>query len=250
MDFPFCLVWANENWTRRWDGMEDNILIAQVHTPETDAAFIKDLEPYLRDERYIRIGDRPVIIVYRLDIMPDPIATASIWREFCIKNGYGNPYLMAAQTFGFTDPRGMGFDAAVQFPPHNELHSPYFRAGHKYSTVNPNASLQIFSYPEVVKYKESDPIKADYPLYQTIFPAWDNEPRRPGKGTVYADASPELYQRWLQAICDWTINHHPIEERFIFINAWNEWAEGAHLEPDRRFGYAYLQATMDVLKGL
>jgi len=83
MDFPFLLVWANENWTRRWDGLENDILIAQEHTPESDYSFIKDLTPYLRDERYIRLGERPVIIVYRADILPEPKVTVERWREYC-----------------------------------------------------------------------------------------------------------------------------------------------------------------------
>ncbi|MFZ3070594.1 MAG: glycoside hydrolase family 99-like domain-containing protein [Anaerolineaceae bacterium] len=249
MNFPFCLVWANENWTRRWDGMENDILIAQKHSPELDVAFIESLAPYLRDERYIRINGRPVILVYRVDIMPNPKETTEQWREYCVKNHLGDPYLVAAQTFGFEDPRPVGFDAAVQFPPHNQLHNPRFLITPKVNLANPDYASYIFSYPEVVKYKETDPENAPYPLYKTVFPSWDSEPRKPGKGTIFADSSPQLYTRWLKTACQWTMDNHPPEERFVFINAWNEWAEGAHLEPDRRYGYAYLQATMDVLKG-
>lgn len=248
MDFPFLLIWANENWTRRWDGLDNDILIAQNHSPESDKAFIKDLEPYLRDERYIRLGDRPIIIVYRTDILPEPIATAERWREFCLKNHLGDPYLIAAQTFGLSDPRTVGFDAAMQFPPHNEWHSGDLMIQASTELANPDYSSYIFSYPKMVEHQENQ-IKATtpYPLYKTVFPSWDSEPRKPGRGTIYAYSSPSLYRRWLQTACDWTIKNHPQEERFVFINAWNEWAEGAHLEPDRRFGYGYLEATKDVL---
>lgn len=230
--------------------MENDILMAQVHSPKMDAAFIRDLEPYLKDDRYIRIDGRPIIIIYRVDIMPNPKETASIWREFCLKNHLGDPYLVSAQTFGFEDPGQVGFDAAVQFPPHNELHNPQFRANQNYQLANPDSSLLIFSYPEIVKYKENNPPDVPYKLFQSIFPSWDSEPRKPGRGTIYADSSPELYRRWLRAICEWTMKNNSPEEQYIFINAWNEWAEGAHLEPDKRYGYAYLQATMDVLRGL
>jgi len=248
MDFPFLLIWANENWTRRWDGLDNDILIAQNHSPESDKAFIKDLEPYLRDERYIRLGDRPIIIVYRTDILPEPIATAERWREFCLKNHLGDPYLIAAQTFGLSDPRTVGFDAAMQFPPHNEWHSGDLMIQASTELANPDYSSYIFSYPKMVEHQENQ-IKTTtpYPLYKTVFPSWDSEPRKPGRGTIYAYSSPSLYRRWLQTACDWTIKNHPQEERFVFINAWNEWAEGAHLEPDRRFGYGYLEATKDVL---
>lgn len=250
MDFPFCMIWANENWTRRWDGLDNDVLIAQNHSPEMDKAFIQDLEPYLRDDRYIRINGRPIIIVYRVDIFPNPNDIVERWREFCVQNHLGDPYLVAAQTFGFDDPKPAGFDAAVQFPPHNQLHDSRFMITSSVNLANTDYSSYIFSYPEVVKYKEAYPEDAKFPLYKTVFPSWDSEPRKPGRGTIYAYSSPALYKRWLKTACQWTIKNHTSEERFVFINAWNEWAEGAHLEPDRRYGYAYLQATMETLRSL
>lgn len=250
MDFPFLLIWANENWTRRWDGLENDVLIAQDHSADSDKAFIKDLEPYLRDERYIRIGDRPIIIVYRTDILPEPVSTAERWREYCLSNRLGNPYLIAAQTFGLYDPTPVGFDAAMQFPPHNQWHSADLMIQSKTQLANPGYSSFIFDYPKMVDYQETHAEDAPYPLYKTVFPSWDSEPRKPGRGTIYAYSSPKLYRRWLQAACNWTIKNHPKEERIVFVNAWNEWAEGAHLEPDRRFGYAYLNETMNTLRSL
>lgn len=248
MDFPFCLIWANENWTRRWDGLESDVLIAQNHSADSDRAFIKDLVPYLRDERYIRINGRPIIIVYRTDILPEPIATAERWREYCVTNKLGDPYLIAAQTFGLYDPRTVGFDAAMQFPPHNQWHSGDLMIQSQTQLANPDYSSYIFSYPKMVEYQETHAEDAPYPLYKTVFPSWDSEPRKPGKGTIYAGSKPSLYRRWLKAACNWTIKNHPKDSRMVFVNAWNEWAEGAHLEPDRKFGYAYLQGTLDVLK--
>lgn len=250
MDFPFCIIWANENWTRRWDGFENDILMKQVHTPESDIEFIKNIEPFLLDDRYIHIGNRPLLIVYRVGLMPDPEATVSRWREYCIKHDLGNPYLVAAQTFSFEDPRPVGFDAALQFPPHNQHFSPRFSAKSLIELANPNYSSYIFSYPELVLYKEKEPENAPYPLYKTVFPSWDNEPRKPGRGNIFIESTPELYKRWLQVACRWTLLNHSPNDCFVFINAWNEWGEGAYLEPDRRFGYAYLQATVDALKSI
>ena len=250
MEFPFCLIWANENWTRRWDGLENDILIEQVHTPETDMAFIKEITPFVNDKRYIRINGRPVIIVYRVDLLPNPRETAERWRNYCIKHQLGDPYLIAAQTFGFDDPRPVGFDAAMQFPPHNHHLVEEFMINPEIKFSNPDFSHYVWSYPKIVEYKEKEPEDAPYPLYKGIFPIWDSEPRKPGKGAIIAYSTPELYKRWLKVISQWTIKNHPPEERFVFINAWNEWAEGAHLEPDRRYGYAYLQATMDALRSL
>ena len=250
MDFPFLLVWANENWTRRWDGLENDILIAQEHTPESDYSFIKDLTPYLLDERYIRLGERPVIIVYRADILPEPKVTVERWREYCLRNKLGDPYLIAAQTFGLEDPRTVGFDAAVQFPPHNEWHAADLMIQNSIEIANPEYSSYIFSYPKMVDRQEKQTKPSPYPLYKTVFPSWDSEPRKPGRGTIYAYSKPSLYRRWLQAACNWTLKNHTEGERLLFINAWNEWAEGTHLEPDRRFGYANLYVTMDVVRSL
>ena len=250
MDFPFCLVWANENWTRRWDGLENEVLISQIHTPEMDRDFIKDLEIYLQDDRYIRIKDRPVIIVYRLDSLPNPHRTVHIWRDYCINRHLGDPYLIAAQTFGFDDPKIVGFDAAVQFPPHNQFQDPLFRITSKIRKANPEYSSHIYSYSKIVDYVQENHRTPPYPLFKTAFPGWDNEPRRPGRGTVYAGSTPQLFKNWLRTIGEWTINHHPEDSRLVFINAWNEWAEGAHLEPDQKYGYAYLYATMNALKSL
>jgi len=204
----------------------------------------------LRDERYIRIGERPVIIIYRADILPEPKATAERWREYCLKNKLGDPYLIAAQTFGLDDPRTVGFDAAVQFPPHNEWHAADLMIQNSIDIANPNYSSYIFSYPKMVDHQEKQTKPSPYPLYKTVFPSWDSEPRKPGRGTIYAYSKPSLYRRWLQAVCNWTLKNHTEGERLVFINAWNEWAEGTHLEPDRRFGYANLYMTMDVIRNL
>lgn len=254
LDFPFCLMWANENWTRRWDGMENDVLMAQVHTPTSDEDFIRDLEPYLRDPRYIRMDGRPVIMVYRPQIMPEPQKAVETWRKYCLKHGLGDPYVMAGQTFGLSDPRPLGFDAAVQFPPHNEnQQSDYLLTSTSrahLSVLNPEYRGAVFSYPRLARRKLEQWPDPPYDLYQTAFPCWDNEARKPGNGITYAFSTPLLYRQWLERICRWTLESNPPAQRFVFINAWNEWAEGTHLEPDRRYGYAYLQATADTLRAL
>ncbi len=118
IDINFCICWANENWTRRWDGEEHEILLAQSYSPQDDVMFARSLERMLQDPRYIRIDGRPLLVVYRAGLLPDPLATARRWRHHCAGAGFGNPYLVMAQTWGDEDPRPFGFDAAVEFPPH------------------------------------------------------------------------------------------------------------------------------------
>ena len=244
-DFPFCICWANENWTRRWDGLDKEVLMEQRHEPEDDLEFIEDLAPILRDPRYIHVNGRPLIIVYNVKLLPDPKKTVRVWRDYCREHGISDPWLVAAQIFGLSDPRPYNFDAAVEFPPHNLSQTKYAEG---LQFLNNNFEGRIYDYSDAVE-QMSRVVWPDYPLYKTLIPSWDNEARRPGKGTVFWGATPTLYKHWLDAICRATDAHHASDdEKLVFVNAWNEWAEGAYLEPDRRFGYAYLQATREVLE--
>lgn len=248
LDLPFCLCWANENWTRRWDGADHEVLIAQEHSPQSDAQFIEDVIPVLRDGRYIHVGERPLLVVYRPDILPDVLQTVRIWRQHCLDAGIGDPYLVAAQTFGLTDPRPLGFDAAVQFPPHNTRPRP-IRG--EVQLLNPGYRGNVHDYEELVDritHARDDP--PPYDLFWTVFPGWDNEARTPGAGRTFVNTSPETYKEWLIYAAERTLGKPEPEKQIVFINAWNEWAEGAYLEPDRRYGYAYLQATADALRAV
>ncbi|HFQ81018.1 MAG TPA: glycosyltransferase, partial [Desulfobacterales bacterium] len=243
MHFPFCLCWANENWTRRWDGEEHEVLISQEHSPEDDLAFIEDITPALSNKYYIRVDGKPLLIVYRVNLLPDAAATAQRWRQYCRKNSIGEIYLVAAQAHGITDPRQYGFDAAVEFPPH-KFYAPGLN--NTEDIVNPNFKGRIFDYSYLAE--ESKTIhEEDYSLYRTVIPSWDNEARLPGRGHIYHRASPALYQKWLTNTCRHTSELPANKENYLFVNAWNEWAEGAYIEPDRKFGYAYLQATANAI---
>ncbi|HEY6332826.1 MAG TPA: glycoside hydrolase family 99-like domain-containing protein [Blastocatellia bacterium] len=242
-DFPFCLCWANENWTRRWDGGERDLLIEQHYGPELDAALIDDVTPFFRDPRYLRIGGLPVMLVYRPDAIPEPLATTARWRRAAIRNGLPGLHLVGAQTFGLSDPRPMGFDAAVEFPPHNMT-----MAG-KLATmegVDPDFRGDIVDFTAIARERLSSPAPA-YRVYRTAMAGWDNTARRGRQATIFHNASPEAYEKWLRELVAMARLGHP-DHRLVFINAWNEWAEGAHLEPDTRFGTGYLEATRRALE--
>lgn len=246
LDIPFCLCWANENWTRRWDGMEQDVLIAQNHSPADDLAFIADIAPALRDPRYIRVNGRPLLLVYRVAILPDARATAECWREYCRREGIGELYLVAARSFGITDPRPFGFDAAVEFPPHSIFCAP---RNEEVEIVNSEFQGTICDYNEMAEIYSRQEAKG-YPLFKTVCPGWDNEARKPGRGHIFHGSTPENYGRWFRSACDQTartIANNPAHPGLVFVNAWNEWGEGAHLEPCRRYGFAYLDQTARVL---
>jgi glycosyltransferase involved in cell wall biosynthesis len=243
LDFPFCICWANEDWTRRWDGHEGEVLIGQHHSPASDAAFIENAAHILRDRRYIRVDGRPLLVVYRPDILPEARTSIMRWREHARKVGLGELYLVAAQTFGFEDPRPLGFDAAVQFPPHGVVLDDHT---HTVELTNHRFTGRIYDYSDVVRAKSAS-AEGDYPLFKTVMPDWDNTARRGAAGHAYVGSTPQRYQAWLEAAAEETIARQPTSDRYVFVNAWNEWAEGAYLEPDQKRGYAYLNATAGAL---
>ncbi len=247
VDIDFCLCWANENWTRRWDGQDADILLAQNHSPEDDLAFMDDIAPALKDRRYIRIDGRALLIVYRVNILPDASATAKRWRDRARELGVGELYLACAQTFGIEDPRPYGFDAAIEFPPHMAI-SGDIRS--QLQVVNPQFSGAIYSYEEMASSYLARP-QPEYPVIKTVSPGWDNEARKPGRGHSFHGANPVSYARWLRGAGEATLKRAGKETSqppVVFVNAWNEWAEGAHLEPDRKFGYGNLHATANVVR--
>ncbi|MCG6860509.1 MAG: glycoside hydrolase family 99-like domain-containing protein, partial [Chromatiaceae bacterium] len=244
LDFPFCLCWANENWSRRWDGRDQDLLIQQRHSPADDLAFIAYISKYLRDRRCIRVGGRPLLILYRPDLLPDARATAERWRTWARENGIGELYLAYAQSFESTDPGDYGLDAAIEFPPNN-TNPPIITD--RVESLEKGFQGILFDW-SVFPRRSRDYQPADYPIFRGVNPSWDNEARRPGCGAVFVGSSPRGYREWLEnAIRDTVARSAESSARLIFVNAWNEWAEGAHLEPDQRYGYAYLQATRDAL---
>lgn len=245
IDINFCITWANENWTRRWDGEENEVLIEQKHSFDDSKKFLESLYKFFDDNRYIRIRNKPVLIIYRADIIPEIKNTINMWRDKVKKDGYDGLYLICCQTFGITNPLEFGFDAAMQFPPHTVSSSSIFET---IEITNHNFYGSVFDYTEVV----NNAIKIDepkYKLYRTAMLSWDNTARRQNFSTTFHKFSLLKYKQWISNISINLYNNdkYEDEEKFIFINAWNEWAEGTHLEPDRKFGYGYLQATYSVL---
>lgn len=243
-DFPFCLCWANENWTRRWDGLDHEVLIAQAHSAADDLAFIAGLEPYLRDRRYIRIDGRPLIVVYRPALLPDPRATAERWRTYCRERGIGEIFLATTHAFERMNPNSIGFDAAIEFVPNN---IPQRDVRREVDVVNPSFAGRVFDYRTLVE-RSFGLTPPSYALFRSVCPGWDNTARRTDHATIFAHASPAGYQEWLEQVSIYTLKNFEGESRLVFINAWNEWAEGAYLEPNRRQGYGYLNATGKALQ--
>lgn len=243
---PFCLCWANENWARRWDGRDQDVLIAQRHSAEDDLAFIAHVSPYLRDQRYLRVDGKPILLVYRPYLLPDARATAARWRHWCREQGIGEIHLAYVQGFERPHPGDIGFDAAVEFPP-NMSTPPSITAAQ--TLINPDYAGDVLDWRALAQEIAARPLPA-YRLYPGVNPGWDNEPRRSGRSRVFLHASPRGYGEWLRRTIDERLRGVPDEQRLVFINAWNEWAEGAVLEPDVRLGHAWLAQTRRALSPL
>ena len=233
----YCLCWANENWTRAWDGLDRDILIAQKHSPRDDIEFISHIRKYLSDSRYIRVDGKPLLIVYRPSLLPDPLATARRWRNWCIANGIGEIVLATTQSFEKMDPRSIGFDLAIEFSPN----------GMNPRKLNPESlgigadfEGSIYDWSSLIE-RSRDYRDPGYPIARCINPGWDNSPRKGARANILVGNSPRRFVEYMENAFCYAADSGGLAN-FVFVNAWNEWAEGAFLEPSSRLGYAFLDA--------
>ncbi|AOX21236.1 hypothetical protein A0U90_05860 [Kozakia baliensis] len=241
INLPFCLMWANENWSRRWDGGDDDILIAQDYRAEDDDALIACFARHMADPRYIRVGDRPLLMVYRPGAIPDAESSILRWRALFKEKHQIDPIFVMGQAFGDSDPRQFGMDGAIEFPPH-KLVADCPLINDRVHILDDDLTAQIYDYADIVKNAFSmEPV--DFPLIRTAAPSWDNDARRQGHGLVLHGSTPPLYEHWVAGLVDQARKNPFFGDPIICINAWNEWAEGAYLEPDQHYGSAYLNAT-------
>jgi lipopolysaccharide biosynthesis protein len=252
-DFPFCLCWANENWTRRWDGWDQEVLLKQNYSIEDDREHMQYLAEVFADPRYIRVDGKPVFIVYRTEQFPDIRRTAEVWREEAHRLGIGEIYLARMESVGLPIvPTDIGFDAAIEFQPDWNNLPPRYLGGMGARVLNKAKLLASPYYKEVVyPYEEFmqkvlQKAPTTYKRFPGVMPSWDNSARRKIGATIFHGSTPQLYEKWLSTVVK-SFKAYSSDENFIFINAWNEWAEGNHLEPCQRWGHQYLEATARAL---
>jgi lipopolysaccharide biosynthesis protein len=262
-DFPFCLCWANENWTRRWDGQNQAVLLQQHYSVEDDLAHIRALIPYFLDKRYIRVMDRPIFAVYRASELPEPQKTTELWRREAERAGLKGLFLLRVSSFEQErdDPRVLGFDCAVDFPPNARImaSSEIIRRKwwHREKLGTREAWFRENNLYDYLAFAESalNGWAGSYPRIPCVCPGWDNSARRATHATIVINSTPELYERWLsetvrrqrELLVEGSDSSGTAPESLVFINAWNEWGEGNHLEPCQKWGRKYLEATQRAL---
>ncbi len=245
LNFPFCICWANENWTKKWDGHSEDIILQQEHRAEDDYNFIKELIPFFKDSRYITIDNKPILLIYRTELFPNIKQSSETWRRIARENGINDLYLIRVEGFQKgIDPINIGFDAALEFAPDwTEMGTRIDMTG---ILDEETKSLQIYDYRTLVKNMLARE-KESYKLFRSVTPSWDNTARREKNATVFVNSSPELYKEWLAKTIMASSKVFNGDENIVFVNAWNEWAEGNHLEPDIKYGNKFLEATAEAL---
>jgi GT2 family glycosyltransferase len=244
--FHWCLCWANENWTRHWDGGSREILLEQSYDAGTIEAILADVVEQAADPRYLRVAGRPIFLVYRPLILPDPPGFAAAARAAFAAAGFPGVHLVYVESMEAVDegisPADLGFDACVEFPPHGRA----VPSASSVQITKPGWSGYRYDYPETVRAFVDRPSVA-YTRYPAVFPSWDNTPRQPMRGTSFDAATPEAFRVYVEAKIDEVRSFHMRDERLLFVNAWNEWAEGTHLEPETGHGNRWLEALRDAI---
>lgn len=246
LEFPFCLCWANENWTKKFDGTNEGILMEQPKTYDSYCKVIEDMARFLKDSRYIEVNGKKVVTIYRPSLMINPKKVLLYWRTYCTKHNIGELYIIAVkENMVDIDWLAEGFDALSEFHP-GTLYTNCRKINDELSFIRKDFGGEVYSYPDIVHRKKY--FNYNLPkLYRAIMPMWDNTARRDNNGMIFHGATPLLYKRWLKDLLEEVNSRTDIDDKMIFVNAWNEWGEGAYLEPDKCHGYAYLEATKEAL---
>lgn len=244
-NFPFCLAWANQSWTGKWHGLENQILMEQLYPGKQDYIdHFHHVLPAFQDPRYIRFQQKPVFVVYTPDLLPDPLQFTGIWQELAIRHGLPGIYFIGIHYIDWNH-AAEGFDAkTIHQPFHYKktfLEKQKSAGRFTFSFNNKSRGPEVYDYGKLVaSYDFGDFIDKDF--IPTILPNWDNTPRSGKSGWVFQGSTPDLFRKNLSNGLKY-LKNQKTGNRFLFIKSWNEWAEGNYLEPDQRWGLGYLEAV-------
>lgn len=251
IDFPFMICWANEDWTMQWSGSSDTPLVKQTPSVDKYEQFIHSCADLFNKPNYISVNGKPALIVYRPCNVPSPNTVLKYWRHYIHEKIGKDLYIIASighkEDYDI-DFLNMGFDAVSEFSPNaqsscmrNINESKEFVCDHFYGEV-----LDYSDFVTNKRYFECNAPK----LYRAACPMWDNTARKKNKGRILDGATPSLFNQWLKDIVQEARGRKDLDEKFIFLNAWNEWAEGAYMEPDLKHKYGNLEAVKDTILSL
>lgn len=246
VDMPYCFCWANENWTRRWDGSEESILLKQTYSREDAVNFIKHLIPYLRDPRYIKFNGRPLIFVYRPALIPEEIPYVDIWKKECREVGVSEPFVIGTLKDGASEVKSHNMEAGVERVLHDWTDGAVSPIDSSLKAFGASP-VNVLDYSDVCDFYIRQKPQADVPVIRSILPCFDNTPRYASKANITHNVGVPAFENWLRSLVESARHDTSIAGEYIVVNAWNEWAETAMIEPDMLNGYGYLNAIGRVL---
>lgn len=232
----FCLCWDHLSWynnrnTRR------NVFLEQVYSPHMARSLAHDLEKYFCNPRYIRIDGKPLFLVFAPERHPCIRDYADILREEAARMGLPGLCLAGVEAYVGCAPEVYGFDCMVEYAPNWRQET--LISAH-------DAQPRRMDYVTTLRYMLAKPVP-NYLRMRCTFPAWDNTPRRGKEGIACVNTSPELFRVALEGLIEYTHMALPQSMQYVFINAWNEWGEGCHLEPDNHNGFQYLEIVRELM---
>ncbi|MCY2687854.1 glycosyltransferase WbsX family protein [Salinimicrobium sp. TH3] len=266
-DFPFCFCWANETWRGIWHGLEDSkTLMKQEYSGVKGyKKHFQYLLPFFRDSRYIKVDNKPMFHIYRIEDIPDLDIFLQVFEDMAISEGFAGMYFISTIVSNqklslhrkeINGQVGVDFFQRMRYNQGNIFaeDNPLFRIelklkkwmGHT-SKLGERSKPLIYDYKKgVANFNNQIPHKKYIPC---VFPNWDNSARSGKRSMIFVNSDPEGWQEHLQKTVDELLNH-PQNPPFIIIKSWNEWAEGNHLEPDKKYGLGWLQAVKNVKENL
>lgn len=263
-NFPFCICWANESWRGVWFGARNKTTLIEQTYPGVDdyRAHFKYLLPFFRDPRYIRVDGKCLFFLYIPADIPDLKQFCSLFRSWALEAGIGDLYILGGRCPEGFNPLEHGLDGLVgaEFvtlrymtaPNHESV--PVFRKLIRkiQNRLQGNGKLDfetrkkplIISYKKAIRYLLPE---KNYPFdyYPCVINDWDNTARAGTGGIVFHQSTPRLWRQHLEEACTY-VKKFPEQKQLVFIKSWNEWAEGNYLEPDAKWGHAYLEQVAEV----
>lgn len=246
IDLHFHFCWANENWSKLWDGGNKEVILEQKLQEDDAKKFYNDILPFIKDKRYEKIDNKPLLSIYRPTLFEkDKLKRFMVELDALAKtDGFDGFYFMAHNVSGFNTPQEYGFNGIIEFPPHG-LHA-VSNINKKF--IGPETNLALYDMTDYV-HKQHYIYDAPYEIFKCCFPEWDNSPRKTYSNGWVLLMPDGGFKNWLSGIIEWTRQHNDKNKQYIYINAWNEWGEGAILEPTTRYGYKNLDIVKQCLEG-
>lgn len=248
-DFPFCICWANGSWSRIWSGMERTVLIKQEYLGVSDYTdFFYDSLPIFQDPRYIQVDGKPLFIIFAPMDIPDLPVFVEVFRSLANKEGLGDFFII-----GMDEPNeylNTYLDGTTPNLPGGSLERMRLKRGLHQSfyrrciQMQRNFLFHVLHFPKIIKYRffvefmYNDNLPLN--VFPCVIPNWDNTARKGRRGNIFFKSTPELFELHLKKACA-VMGNRPYQSQLLFIKAWNEWAEGNYLEPDRKHGSALLE---------